>query len=156
MSLGYVVADLLCWISDVSRIPEESWERLMTQYINEEKLSIVVIDCLGLQPHLSHYGFRDCLAAAKRFRAPHNYIIGFGHRVPHEDWIQICRHASPHPDRENTTANDCTDPSGYIANGRAILDELGMASSFNVKPSFDGLKLKCTGRVLVEEHDPWS
>ncbi|GAA6044114.1 hypothetical protein JCM8097_003217 [Rhodosporidiobolus ruineniae] len=119
--LGFLLARQVCYLSDVSYIPEDVWSAL-GRYIalpswppisaaengaaekqdagakeEEEKspLKALIIDCLRLEPFTSHFGLGQAMATARRIGAEKNYLIGFGHRTSHALWLSACRALSP-------------------------------------------------------------
>jgi len=50
----------LVYMSDVSHIPDDKWAIIQSKQPGDDNpLPVLVVDCLGLKPHTSHYGFGD-------------------------------------------------------------------------------------------------
>ena len=74
--LGFRVNNL-AYCTDVSRIPEESFDLLT-------KLDILVLDGLQFQPHPTHFSIHQAIEAAGRIGAKMTYLTHIAHGVHHE------------------------------------------------------------------------
>ncbi|KAH8922785.1 hypothetical protein BT69DRAFT_1281952, partial [Atractiella rhizophila] len=54
-------------------------------------LDVLVIDCLRLLPHTSHYGLPQALLTSSLLRPTRTYLTGFAHRTTHSQWISVGR-----------------------------------------------------------------
>jgi phosphoribosyl 1,2-cyclic phosphate phosphodiesterase len=74
--LGFRIGDV-AFCTDVSAIPDESWELL-------EGLDVLVIDALRDEPHATHFGIPQALAAAERVRPKRTYLTHVSHHLEYE------------------------------------------------------------------------
>jgi phosphoribosyl 1,2-cyclic phosphate phosphodiesterase len=74
--LGYRIRDV-AFCTDVSRIPDESWPLL-------EGLDVLVIDALRDEPHATHFGIPQALAAVDRVRPKRTYLTHVSHYLDYE------------------------------------------------------------------------
>ncbi|KAM0792026.1 hypothetical protein ACM66B_006253 [Microbotryomycetes sp. NB124-2] len=115
--LGYLFNRQIAYLSDVSLIPEDVWNVLDRELalpilnghgkvatngsanelngINSTdrirlRLPMLVIDCLRIETFTSHFGFGEAVAAARRMGAQRTYMVGFGHYVSHDCWVNTC------------------------------------------------------------------
>ena len=136
---GFKIDDAVVYLSDVSYIPEESWEIIES---HTGTLPVFVLDCLHLEPHTSHYGLVQALTTARRAAATRTYLTGFSHDVSHDEYITL----------------------GEVIGGRTIADNapltkmeregLAMISAGDniwVRPAHDGLKVSITGDGGVKD-----
>ncbi|WP_035057263.1 MBL fold metallo-hydrolase [Andreprevotia chitinilytica] len=73
---GYRIGNA-AYITDVSEIPEASFERL-------HGLDVLFLDCLRENPHPTHFGVEQALTAAKRIGAKRTVLIHMTHELSHE------------------------------------------------------------------------
>ncbi|WRT65509.1 uncharacterized protein IL334_002453 [Kwoniella shivajii] len=115
--LGFMFDNEIVYISDVSSIPESTWERMsnrsslinstdpsilsasetisvdgdLTQANDKNKLPVLIIDALWpLRPHASHFSLQQALQTALRLKAQYTYLIGSTHPTTHFMWEEIC------------------------------------------------------------------
>ena len=69
--LGFRIANV-AFCTDVSFIPEESWPLL-------EGLDVLIIDALRDQPHATHFGIPQALAAVERVKPKRTYLTHVSH-----------------------------------------------------------------------------
>lgn len=74
--LGFRIANV-AFCTDVSLIPEESWPLL-------EGLDTLVIDALRDEPHETHFGIPQALAAVERVRPKQTYLTHVSHYLDYE------------------------------------------------------------------------
>ncbi|KAG8714522.1 hypothetical protein FRC09_017528 [Ceratobasidium sp. 395] len=80
MCFGFMFADILIYMSDVSYIPDTAWEVISARSGSFEAF---VVDCLRIEHHISHYGIKEVVEATKRINSKRTYVVGFGHEIPH-------------------------------------------------------------------------
>ncbi|KAK4704860.1 hypothetical protein P7C70_g1345, partial [Phenoliferia sp. Uapishka_3] len=110
--LGFLFASRLVYLSDVSDIPQPVWEILERECelpaewrpiedgmakveingVNEgrkgkPKIQGLVVDCLRIEGHMSHFGLGQAIEAARRIGAERTYLVGFGHMISHASWV---------------------------------------------------------------------
>lgn len=51
------------------------------------RLPVLVIDCLKLVPHASHFGIGQLMSTMARIQPHNTYIFGFAHRRTHDCWV---------------------------------------------------------------------
>jgi phosphoribosyl 1,2-cyclic phosphate phosphodiesterase len=66
----------LAYLTDCSRIPDESWELL-------EDLDVLVIDALRERPHPTHFSLKEAVEAATRIAPRRAYFTHMCHDLPH-------------------------------------------------------------------------
>ncbi|KAG9121939.1 hypothetical protein FRC07_001874, partial [Ceratobasidium sp. 392] len=88
MCFGFIFADVLIYMSDVSYIPGAAWKVIKARSSSFESF---IVDCLRLEHHVSHFGIKEVVEAVKRINAQKTYIVGFGHEIPHDGWETITR-----------------------------------------------------------------
>lgn len=142
--LGFAIENSICWISDVSFVPDETWKALEPRI--EKGFAVLVVDCLGWKWHTSHFGIKESVETASRVGASANYLIGFGHEIPHDDWVKICKYASGIPEPAMKSEN-------YRVQ-KAILQiddaEKAIYKKPHMTPSYDGLRLHINGKSVSE------
>jgi phosphoribosyl 1,2-cyclic phosphate phosphodiesterase len=74
--LGFRVGSL-AYCTDVSRIPDESWDLL-------KNLDVLVLDGLQFRPHPTHFSVPQAVEAAARIGARMTYLTHIAHGVHHE------------------------------------------------------------------------
>lgn len=78
---GYRIGNL-AYITDVSEIPESSFELL-------HDLDFLLLDCLRYQPHFSHIHLEKSLAYASRIGAKNTYLIHMTHEMEYDELTQL-------------------------------------------------------------------
>jgi hypothetical protein len=141
-SLGFKIQDSLVYISDVSHIPEETWEILENN--RKQRISVCVLDCLRLMKHTSHFGVNESVAAARRFGAKLTCCTGFSHDVSHEEYDMILGAAG------NGQGGI---PAALSDNERRGISLIDPGPPVWMRPAFDGLRVWISreGDVLVDE-----
>ena len=74
--LGFRIANV-AFCTDVSLIPEESWQLL-------EGLDVLIVDALRDEPHATHFGIPQALAAVERVRPKQTYLTHVSHYLDYE------------------------------------------------------------------------
>lgn len=72
--LGYRIGGRLGYITDMSAMPDESYEQL-------KGVEVLVINALRPQPHPTHQTISEALAAAERIGARETYFIHMSHHA---------------------------------------------------------------------------
>lgn len=75
--LGFRVGKL-AYCTDVSRIPDESWEKLVG-------LDVLVLDALQWRKHSTHFSIEEAVEAAQRIGAKETYFTHIAHACGHEE-----------------------------------------------------------------------
>jgi len=78
--VGYRI-ESVAYISDCSSLPEKSLERL-------QGLSALVLDCLRIAPHGTHFNLEQALEAAARIGAKKTYLTHLGHDFDYPKWVK--------------------------------------------------------------------
>ncbi|KAG9073701.1 hypothetical protein FS749_014759 [Ceratobasidium sp. UAMH 11750] len=108
---GFMFADILVYMSDVSHIPEKAWEVIKARSSSFEV-------------------FVEVLEAAKRVNAQRTYVVGFGHEIPHDGWETITRKIGG----ENEG-----DVRPLVREALERLSDLGVgAENIWIRPAYDG------------------
>ncbi|KAG8769418.1 hypothetical protein FRC12_004985 [Ceratobasidium sp. 428] len=66
MCFGFMFADILIYMSDVSYIPDTAWEVISARSGSFEAF---IVDCLRIEHHVSHYGIKVCAVILGRAQA---------------------------------------------------------------------------------------
>ncbi len=74
--LGYRIGSF-AFLTDVSEIPEESFEKL-------QGVKYLALDALRRRPHYSHFSLGEAVEAAERIGAAQTYLIHMCHDLEHE------------------------------------------------------------------------
>lgn len=127
----------MLYISDVSHIPEETWNLLEQSQEQEGKpCPVLVLDCLRLLKHTSHFGVNECVTAARRFvqmGTKRTYCTGFGHEVSNEEYETIFQSLEGIGKRV-----DSAKLSNHERRGIELVDE---GLPLWIRPAFDGLRV---------------
>lgn len=85
---GFNIDDTLVYLSDVSHIPDDTWPILNSV---SGTLPVFVLDCLNINfpSHVSHYSWVDSVATARRVAARRTYLVGFCHRLSHDEYVTL-------------------------------------------------------------------
>ncbi|KAG5648258.1 hypothetical protein DXG03_006216 [Asterophora parasitica] len=88
---GFKIGDEVVYISDVSHIPDDKWDVIQSRRPGDSNspLPVLVLDCLRLRPHTSHFGLESAVEAARRIDALRTYLVGFGHEVAHDEYVTL-------------------------------------------------------------------
>jgi phosphoribosyl 1,2-cyclic phosphodiesterase len=142
---GFKIQDSLVYISDVSHIPEDIWTLLDREREDCQPYPILVLDCLRLLKHTSHFGIMESVTAARRMGAKRTYFTGFSHDVSHEEYETILKVING----EDEGVIDLTENE---RDGISLVDE---GKPMWMRPAFDGLRV-CVSRDgnVVDEGYP--
>ena len=66
----------VAYCTDTNSIPDETWPLL-------EGLDVLVLDCLRLTPHPTHFSLAEALAVAARVKARRTLLVHMGHEMGH-------------------------------------------------------------------------
>lgn len=89
--LGFVFERKVVYLSDVSSIPDHTWE-LIDNSLDNPDLSLAVVDALWpWRPHPSHVGFPQAVNIAMRIKAQLTLILGMTHPTTHYMWEEAGR-----------------------------------------------------------------
>ncbi|PFH54760.1 hypothetical protein AMATHDRAFT_72527 [Amanita thiersii Skay4041] len=134
MCFGFKIQDQIAYISDVSHIPEDAWSLL-------ESLSVLILDCLRLRSHTSHFGLEDSLRAARRINASRTYWTGFGHEVSHDEYITL-------GEMVEGINKDFTRLTEMEKRGMELIEE---GKKIWVRPGHDGLRVFVKDGLVRDE-----
>ncbi|CAE6432985.1 unnamed protein product [Rhizoctonia solani] len=149
LCFGFIFGDFMVYMSDVSHIPDDAWKTIHSKYpvssnlnvsspgcdlIAQNRYKVLVVDCLKLEPHTSHFGLQDALDTAKRINAHRTYMVGFSHRITHDDWDTIGEYI------EGRKLEDTQLNRPNVAQALRILPPPGEKTVW-IRPAFDGLRL---------------
>lgn len=90
LCFGFKIKNDILYISDVSHIPANAWP-IITPSSPNAQTPVLVLDCLHLRTHTSHFGLEQAVETARRIGAQRTFLLGFGHEVAHEEWATILR-----------------------------------------------------------------
>ncbi|KZS93231.1 hypothetical protein SISNIDRAFT_411259 [Sistotremastrum niveocremeum HHB9708] len=137
---GFVFDDEICYMSDVSHIPEETW-----RILERKTYSMLVVDCLRITHHTSHFGIADAVETARRLGVQKSYLVGFGHTIPHDEWVTICEELHKRPeDRLPEHDSELID---------AALAAVPVGNPIWMRPAYDGLRVFLDGDHICDDCD---
>jgi len=145
---GFKIDDSVVYLSDVSHIPDDSILRSVS-----ETLPVLVLDCLNLTGHISHFGLVDALETTLKVAAQRTYLTGFSHRVSHDEFVTLGEVIGR---GSNAVTLDMSQSTGQVQEGMALIKKCyaGLSSPALIitgkegiwlRPAHDGL------RVFVSE-----
>lgn len=108
------------YLSDISYIPSKTWNTMIRameplvsrtngtlskDIIGRDKLPFpataaspapgtlpcLILDCLRLEPHVSHLSFCQALSVAQKLGASETFLVGFTHPASHNEWEAACK-----------------------------------------------------------------
>jgi hypothetical protein len=160
---GYILNNIVVYLSDVSGIPESTWS-ILDQVPDKSKLTLI-IDSIWLgdgREHTSHMSLPQVVETVLRLRPGRTYLVGLDHPMTHLDWQLVCDSISQRPsDPENSShplrplAEDTVTRFWKIPtmqNLKRTIDTL--KPPLDIRPAHDGLRLSITstndGSVVTE------
>ncbi|KAI1791638.1 beta-lactamase-like protein [Ganoderma leucocontextum] len=141
MCLGFTIQDTVTYISDCSRIPNDVLVDLQSS-----PTPVLVLDCLRLQPYVSHLSLEQAVGYARQLKARRTYLLGFTHDVSHEEYETMLR----------AVGGRRVPPKELTESVRAGLDTLDLTGErVWIRPAFDGLQVFVSekGQVRDNEYD---
>lgn len=127
-------------MSDVSHIPEETW-----RILERKTYSMLVVDCLRITHHTSHFGIADAVETARRLGVQKSYLVGFGHTIPHDEWVTICEELHKRAeDRLPEHDSELID---------AALAAVPVGNPIWMRPAYDGLRVFLDGDHICDDCD---
>lgn len=140
---GFKIQDRLVYISDVSHIPDDTWSLLERNQNGTHP--VLVLDCLRLLKHTSHFGINEAVTNARRLGAKRTYCTGFGHEVSNEEYETIFKALGGE-------AKIPTELTKFEKRGISLIDE---GKSLWMRPAFDGLRVWISedGTVIDEGYE---
>ncbi|KAG8763831.1 hypothetical protein FRC11_011500 [Ceratobasidium sp. 423] len=131
LCFGFIFGDFMVYMSDVSHIPDDAWKTIHSKppafsnlkdsssssdpATQTRRFKVLVIDCLKLEPHTSHFGIQGALDTAKRVDWG---IIG--------EYIEGRKLSDTQLERPNVAA-----AIGILPQGEGVW----------IRPAYDGLRL---------------
>lgn len=130
------------YLADVSHIPEDAWA-IMKPSSDEAPLPVFILDCLRIEPHLSHIGLLDSISIARRMKATRTYLTGFGHEMTFEDWTAV----------GHVVEGAAVEKTALTLDGKKAVDLVPPGDPIWLRPSVDGLRvfISDTGEVWDSE-----
>lgn len=153
--MGFKIEDKIVYISDVSHIPEDVWSLITTRDGSgaDERVPLLVLDCLRLTQHTSHFGLKQAIETVRRVGARRSYLVGFTHDLTHEEYSEILESVLGEKDstvassEEVQMAIELVKDEGSEGHGEGE----GTAKRYWVQPAHDGLRLVITPDGDVRE-----
>lgn len=148
LCFGFKIANRFAYISDVSHIPDHVWPLLeprKTDTGEDERLPLLIMDCLRLRPHTSHNGLEAAMAMTRRVNAFKTYLTGFSHEVSHEEYVRL---------------GEIAGGGEYVAESLSAVEKdglelIGKERGHWVRPAYDGLRISIRAtkgqEVVVED-----
>lgn len=139
LCFGFKFEQQIAYLSDVSHIPEHVWPILLS-----DPLAVCVMDCLHFTSHPSHFALDDAITATRRIGATKTYLIGFSHRIGHDEYVTITEAVGGKP------VNDAV----LTEHEKTGLTMIGEGKPVWVRPAHDGLRVFVTrdGNVSDETY----
>lgn len=134
LCLGFKIENRLAYISDTSHIPDHIWPILEPRIIedgSEERLPLLIMDCLRLHPHTSHNGVEAAMKMTRRVNASRTYLTGFSHEVAHDEYVKL----------GEIVGGAEYDEASLTENEKAGLELAGKGDNIWVRPAHDGLRI---------------
>ncbi|KAF5377211.1 hypothetical protein D9615_006324 [Tricholomella constricta] len=142
---GFKIGKDVVYISDVSLIPDDKWDIIESRQPGDDsRLPVLVLDCLRLRPHTSHFGLESAVDAARRIRASRTYFVGFGHEVAHDEYVTLGEAAG----------GKCFDVDMLTETEKRGMALIRKGENVWVRPAHDGLRVfvEADGRVFDESY----
>ena len=145
LCFGFVIQDSVMYISDASRIPDETLDYLRSSVSPDgHRPPVLILDCLALGQHRSHLSLKQSVAYARKLKAPRTYLVGFSHSVAHDEYETLLKAVGsgcPPPPSEITDA---------VKRGLDMLDLEG--ERIWMRPGFDGLRITVSKGRAWDSH----
>ncbi|KAH0590287.1 hypothetical protein H2248_000449 [Termitomyces sp. 'cryptogamus'] len=141
LCFGFKFGHDIVYISDVSYIPEDKWPIVESRPSNGRALPVLVLDCLRLRPHTSHFGLENAVDSARRIDATRTYLIGFGHEVAHDDLVML----------GEAVGGKALETETLTETVKAGLELIQQGKNVWVRPSHDGLRVFVGGDGRVHD-----
>ena len=77
-SVGYRI-DAIAYVTDCSYIPASSLDRM-------KELSVLVLDCLRLEPHGTHFNLDQALETISKVKPRKTFLTHIGHEIDYAKW----------------------------------------------------------------------
>lgn len=139
---AFKIQDSVLYLSDVSHIPDESWALLEGPALEGEgkpRYAAVIMDCLRPMSHISHFGIREAVNAARRLGARRTYLTGFGHEVSHDEYAKVGRIVGGEQFAAESLSKGEQKCVGLLEEGEHIW----------VRPAHDGLQLLVSSDNMI-------
>jgi len=148
LSLGFAIEDRFVYISDVSHIPERSWNFLTSFGIRDgenNRIPFLALDCLRLASFSSHYGIADAVDTTRKLNPRRTLLLGFCHDLTHDEYVNICRHVSGELSPKHSLPRLEREGISLVPNGDAVW----------MRPAYDGQRvfIAPNGRVRFGDVD---
>ncbi|QRW11698.1 beta-lactamase superfamily protein [Ceratobasidium sp. AG-Ba] len=132
MCMAFNINNKIVYMSDVSFIPDAAW-KIIDQISADRKtpLPVLVVDCLGLEPHTSHFSLCQSIEAARRVASLRTYLTGIDHGVSHELYVDITERLGDFVSGRPSPQSPDIDTGLLARKGDPIW----------IRPAHDGLKL---------------
>jgi hypothetical protein len=145
ISHGFKIQDSVIYISDVSWISEESWAVLKQPSVSDplHQYDVAIVDCLRPLHHISHFGIKEAVNAARRINAKRTYLTGFAHEVSHDEYVTLGEYVG------GKVVENPTDKE------RHCMDFVDEGNDIWLRPSHDGLRIEisCEGTVTDNSYE---
>ncbi|KAJ6519417.1 beta-lactamase-like protein [Mycena sanguinolenta] len=129
MCFAFRIQEDLVYISDCGAIPDDAWSALFPA--SGRQLPVCILDCLELRTHPSHFGLEQSVEAARKIGAKRTYLLGFSHKLAHDEYVKIGKVIGGAAVPMDLTENE--------ANGMELI---GKGDPIWVRPAHDGLKIE--------------
>ncbi|KAI0067920.1 hypothetical protein BV25DRAFT_888186 [Artomyces pyxidatus] len=143
---GFEIQDSIVYLSDVSLIPDDSWELLERPALDggrRKPYAVAIVDCLRPIAHISHYGIKEAVNCSRRLNAQRSYLIGFGHEISHEEYTTI---------GEVVGGKDVSEFGKLSAGEEKCIERLDEGHPIWLRPSHDGLRFTISPEGVVEDN----
>jgi len=133
--------------------------------------ALLVIDCLRIDPHSSHYGLAQAVETARRLAPSRTYLTGFSHELTHAEWVSVGKKlghgngsgggGAEDDDNEVVTTPTAQEQGNLweaIDGGvrpefvRRAVDAVGAGEGIWLRPGYDGMRIGVRDGKIIE-HD---
>jgi hypothetical protein len=167
--LGVSFDGKLVYLSDISYIPSRTWNTMIraiepsaaptneipsNDTIGPDKLPFpataasptqgtlpcLILDCLRLEPHVSHLSFCQSLSIAQKLGARETFLVGFTHPASHVEWDAACKQVQGIREAGEEQAFVDAVKKSAVKQGEVMVRAWEEASTWKgfVRPGFDG------------------
>ncbi|GJJ09562.1 hypothetical protein Clacol_003785 [Clathrus columnatus] len=140
-SMGFVLVDIV-YISDVSHIPDYTWDWILA--VKNMQYTALIVDCLRIKPHISHFGLAQAVATARKLGAQRTYMVGFSHEILHDDWERLGKYFQ----NSRTITPSHGDTNHTITKA---VEDIPKEPSVWIRPAYDGLRFLWDSNGVIQD-----
>ncbi|KAJ7275454.1 beta-lactamase-like protein [Mycena haematopus] len=137
MCFAFRIQEDFVHISDCETIPDEAWNALLPA--SGRQLPVCILDCLHLRSHPSHFGLAQSIEAARKIGAKRTYLLGFSHKVAHDEYVTI-----------GEVIGGAEPPLDPTENEKKGMELIGKGDPIWVRPAHDGLRIEIFPELVTD------